>query len=146
MGSGPTGEAAHLEGMTSILFEADAAYVAKIRHCMLRVDLLTVPIGPRPIVWSSALSAAFRKGPSEWRERQQAGIARVKTAGLYKGRKPTARAKAAEIAAMAAKGISMGAIAAQLGIGKGSVHCVLLAVSATGFAGTVLKSDASRRT
>ena len=58
-------------------------------------------------------------------ERQREGIAKAKEEGRYKGRKPTARAKSADIEALAAKGISMGAIAKQLGIGKASVHRVL---------------------
>jgi DNA invertase Pin-like site-specific DNA recombinase len=58
-------------------------------------------------------------------ERQREGIAKAKGEGKYKGRKPTARAKADEIKALAAQGLSMGAIAQQLGIGKGSVHRVL---------------------
>lgn len=58
-------------------------------------------------------------------ERQREGIAKAKAAGAYKGRKPTVRAKADEIKALAAQGLSMGAIAAQLGIGKGSVHRAL---------------------
>ena len=55
-------------------------------------------------------------------ERQREGIAKAKAEGAYKGRKPTARARVAEIEGLAAKGLSMAAIAAQLGIGKGSVH------------------------
>ncbi|MCK2056872.1 recombinase family protein [Methylobacterium sp. 37f] len=58
-------------------------------------------------------------------ERQREGIARAKAEGAYKGRKPTARAKAAEIKALAAEGLSMASIAARLGIGKGSVHRAL---------------------
>jgi DNA invertase Pin-like site-specific DNA recombinase len=58
-------------------------------------------------------------------ERQREGIAKAKAEGKYKGRKPTARAKADEIKALAAQGLSMGAIAQRLGIGKGSVHRVL---------------------
>lgn len=58
-------------------------------------------------------------------ERQREGIAKAKAEGAYKGRKPTARAKAAEIEALAAEGLSMAAIAARLGIGKGSVHRVI---------------------
>lgn len=58
-------------------------------------------------------------------ERQREGIARAKAAGLYKGRKPTARAKAGEIKDLAAQGLSMAKIAAQLGIGVGSVHRAL---------------------
>jgi DNA invertase Pin-like site-specific DNA recombinase len=58
-------------------------------------------------------------------ERQREGIARAKAEGKYKGRKPTARAKADEIKALAAQNLSMGAIAKRLGIGKGSVHRAL---------------------
>lgn len=54
-------------------------------------------------------------------ERQREGIARAKAAGHYKGRKPTARARHTEIVALRAEGLSMNAIAARLGIGKGSV-------------------------
>ena len=58
-------------------------------------------------------------------ERQREGIAKAKAEGAYKGRKPTARAKAPEIHALAAQGLSMAKIAAQLGIGVGSVHRIL---------------------
>ncbi|QOG06404.1 recombinase family protein [Aureimonas sp. OT7] len=58
-------------------------------------------------------------------ERQREGIAKAKLAGLYKGRKPTARAKADEVRALAADGMSMGGIAIKVGIGKGSVHRIL---------------------
>lgn len=58
-------------------------------------------------------------------ERQREGIAKAKAEGAYKGRKPTVRARSEEIKALAEKGMSMGAIAAKLGIGKGSVHRVL---------------------
>ena len=60
-------------------------------------------------------------------ERQREGIAKAKAAGAYKGRKPTARAKADEIRALTAQGLSMAKIAAQLGIGVGSVHRALRA-------------------
>lgn len=58
-------------------------------------------------------------------ERQREGIAKAKAEGAYKGRKPTARAKSDEVKALAAEGLSMAAIAAKLGIGKGSVHRIL---------------------
>lgn len=58
-------------------------------------------------------------------ERQREGIAKAKAEGAYKGRKPTARAKADDIKALAAQGLSMGVIATKLGIGKASVHRVL---------------------
>ena len=53
-------------------------------------------------------------------ERQRESIARAKAEG-----KPTARAKADEIRALAAQKLSMGAIAKGLGI-KGSMHRVPL--------------------
>src|SRR5215212_4445014 len=59
-------------------------------------------------------------------ERQREGIAKAKANGKYKGRKPTARAKAEEIKQLASEGLSMGQIATRLGIGKGSVHRVLV--------------------
>jgi DNA invertase Pin-like site-specific DNA recombinase len=45
--------------------------------------------------------------------------------GKYKGRKPTARAKADQITKLAAAGKSRGAIAAQLEVGVASVYRVL---------------------
>lgn len=58
-------------------------------------------------------------------ERQREGIAKARAEGRYKGRKPTARAKAAEVAALSLEGLSLQAIANQLGIGKASVHRIL---------------------
>lgn len=60
-------------------------------------------------------------------ERQLEGIAKAKGEGRYTGRKPTAKAKADEVKALAKDGLSMGAIATRLGIGKGSVHRILSA-------------------
>lgn len=58
-------------------------------------------------------------------ERQREGIAKAKGAGKYTGRKPTAQAKADEIKALKAEGMSMAKIAKRLGIGVGSVHRAL---------------------
>lgn len=58
-------------------------------------------------------------------ERQREGIEKAKAKGVYRGRKPTAQAKADDVRALAAQGMSMGQIAAQVGIGKGSVHRIL---------------------
>ena len=58
-------------------------------------------------------------------ERQREGVAKAKAAGKYKGRKPTARAKADLIEKLRAEGQTMGQIASSLGIGKASVHRVL---------------------
>jgi DNA invertase Pin-like site-specific DNA recombinase len=58
-------------------------------------------------------------------ERQREGIANVKSEGRYKGRKPTARAKAAEVRRLHGQGERPTEIAKRLGIGRASVYRVL---------------------
>jgi DNA invertase Pin-like site-specific DNA recombinase len=58
-------------------------------------------------------------------ERQREGIAKAKGEGKYKGRAPTARAKADDIKRLAAAGVTREAIAAQLNIGVASVYRAL---------------------
>lgn len=55
-------------------------------------------------------------------ERQREGIAKAKAEKKYKGRAPTAMAKAGDVKALAAKGIGATEIAKQLGIGRASVY------------------------
>jgi DNA invertase Pin-like site-specific DNA recombinase len=58
-------------------------------------------------------------------ERQREGIAAAKEAGVYKGRKPTARAKANQVIQMKAEGASARLIAERLDIGTASVFRIL---------------------
>lgn len=58
-------------------------------------------------------------------ERQREGIAKAKAAGKYKGRKPTAKAKAKEVLELHAEGVGATEIARKLGIGRASVYRVL---------------------
>jgi DNA invertase Pin-like site-specific DNA recombinase len=58
-------------------------------------------------------------------ERQREGIAKAKAEGKYRGRKPTARAKASEITALLGAGMGASDIAKHLGIGRTSVYRVL---------------------
>jgi DNA invertase Pin-like site-specific DNA recombinase len=58
-------------------------------------------------------------------ERQRDGIAKAKADKKYKGRTPTARAKAEQIKALAAQGVGPSEIARQLSIGRTSVYRVL---------------------
>ena len=63
-------------------------------------------------------------------ERQREGIAKAKAAGKYKGRKPTARAKAKEVLALRKEGVGATEIARQLSIGRASVYRILDEVQA----------------
>ncbi len=58
-------------------------------------------------------------------ERQREGIAKAKAAGKYKGRKPTAKAKAKEVLGLHAEGVGATEIAKRLGIGRASVYRIL---------------------
>jgi DNA invertase Pin-like site-specific DNA recombinase len=60
-------------------------------------------------------------------ERQKEGIAKAKAERRYKGRKPTARAKTAEVRALAQQGVGATEIARRLGIGRASAYRVLAA-------------------
>jgi DNA invertase Pin-like site-specific DNA recombinase len=71
-------------------------------------------------------------GISQWEreimlERQREGVAKAKQEGKYKGRKPTARAKADEVRRLKAEGIGATEIATRLGIGRASVYRALAA-------------------
>jgi DNA invertase Pin-like site-specific DNA recombinase len=58
-------------------------------------------------------------------ERQREGIAKAKSEGKYKGRKPTARARSTEVVALISDGVRPTDIARQLGIGRASVYRIL---------------------
>lgn len=60
-------------------------------------------------------------------ERQREGIAKAKGEGKYKGRAPTARAKADDVRRLAAEGKTREAIAESLDIGVASVYRILRA-------------------
>lgn len=55
-------------------------------------------------------------------ERQADGIAKAKEAGKYLGRKPTAKAKSAEVLELLEQGMTKEAVAEKVGIGVASVY------------------------
>jgi DNA invertase Pin-like site-specific DNA recombinase len=65
-------------------------------------------------------------------ERQREGVAKAKAEGRYKGRKPTARAKSAEIIRLAGEGVKREDIAKRPGVGVASVYRVLAEGKARG--------------
>jgi DNA invertase Pin-like site-specific DNA recombinase len=60
-------------------------------------------------------------------ERQREGIAKAKGEGKYKGRKPTARAKSAEVLKLHQQRVPVAEIARQLGIGSASAFRIIRA-------------------
>jgi len=58
-------------------------------------------------------------------ERQREGVAKAKAEGKYKGRKPTARAKAAQVRALLNKGMTPSEVARALDIGRSSVYRII---------------------
>ena len=58
-------------------------------------------------------------------ERQREGVAKAKAEGKYKGRKPTARAKSADIIKLAGEGMKREDIASRLNVGVASVYRAL---------------------
>ena len=79
---------------------------------------------------TSKLLLTIMAGIATWEreimlERQREGIAAAKAAGKFKGRKPTAKARAADILRLAADGRSQGKIAKELGIGLRSVSRIV---------------------
>lgn len=58
-------------------------------------------------------------------ERQREGIAKARSEGKYKGRKPTARAMTAEVRRLHGEGIGATQIAKRLNIGRASVYRLL---------------------
>jgi DNA invertase Pin-like site-specific DNA recombinase len=70
--------------------------------------------------------AAFAQFELEiMRERQREGIAAARSAGKYKGRKPTARAKALEVVQLFQQGLRISEVAKTLKIGRASVYRAL---------------------
>jgi DNA invertase Pin-like site-specific DNA recombinase len=60
-------------------------------------------------------------------ERQRDCIAKAKAEGRYKGRKPTARAKAADVRVLKGQGVGPSEIARRLDISRASIHRILRA-------------------
>lgn len=75
-------------------------------------------------------------------ERQREGIAKAKSEGKYRGRKPTARAKTDQVLALKAEGMGASAIAHDLGIGRASVYRILADAARPRVAGSLLLVDA----
>jgi DNA invertase Pin-like site-specific DNA recombinase len=79
---------------------------------------------------TSMLTLSIMAAVSQWEreimlERQRAGIAKAKAEGRYKGRAPTARAKAGEVRRLKAEGRSIPEIIQATGISRASIYRAL---------------------
>jgi DNA invertase Pin-like site-specific DNA recombinase len=63
-------------------------------------------------------------------ERQREGIARAKSEGRYKGRKPIETERRNNVFRLAAEGTTRAAIATQLGVGEATVYRILASAKA----------------
>ena len=73
----------------------------------------------------SVLGAGARFEREMMLERQREGIAKAKSAGRYKGRKPIAAERRRNVLKLAAEGATRTTIASQLGIGEATVYRIL---------------------
>ena len=79
---------------------------------------------------TSMLTLSIMAAVGQWEreimlERQRAGIAKAKAEGRYKGRAPTARAKAPEVRRLKAEGRTIPEIVAATGVSRASVYRAL---------------------
>lgn len=90
---------------------------------VMSMDLDTGTATGRLVLTVLAGIATFER--SLMLERQRAGIAKAKADGKYKGRAPTARAKADEIRSLKADGLSVAQIVRATRVSRASVYRVL---------------------
>lgn len=79
---------------------------------------------------TSMLSLSIISSVGQWEreimlERQRAGIAKARAEGKYRGRAPTARAKAPEVRRLRAEGRTISQIVEEMGVSRASVYRAL---------------------
>lgn len=90
---------------------------------ILSMDLDTSTPTGRLLV---SLVGSINQAEREWMlERQRYGIAKAKAEGKYRGRAPTAQAKASQVRALKAEGFGVAEIVRRTGISRASVYRIL---------------------
>ncbi|MNS28576.1 DNA-invertase hin [compost metagenome] len=110
-------------GTTDLLGIVDGLHQRGVRIRLLSMDLDTGTATGRLVLTVLAGIATFER--SLMLERQRAGIAKAKAEGKYKGRAPTARAKADIILALKNQGQGIAEIVRQTGVSRASVYRIL---------------------
>jgi DNA invertase Pin-like site-specific DNA recombinase len=103
------------------ILEAIDAKGASLRILDMAIDTIT----PNGRLMLNILGSVAQFEREIMLERQREGIAKAKAEGKYKGRKPTARAKAKEVLGLNAEGVGATDIARRVGIGRASVYRIL---------------------
>lgn len=112
----------------SVIHMGEIVSQLEAKGVALRIEAMGVDTGtPTGKLMLNVLASVAQFEREMMLERQREGIAKAKGEGRYKGRKPTAQAKADEVKSLASTGLSMGQIAHRLKIGKASVHRILTA-------------------
>lgn len=143
--SGADGARVELAAMLDYIREGDIVIATKLdrlarstKHLLEMVDLFSAkgvtlrilnidldtgtPTGKLMLTMLGAIATFERE---MMLERQADGIARAKEEGKYKGRKPTAQAKADQVLELLAQGETKEAVAARLQIGVASVYRIV---------------------
>lgn len=107
-------------GTTDLLNIVDGLTRRGVAVRVLSMDLNTGTATGRLVLTVLAGIAEFER--SLMLERQRAGIAKAKAAGKYRGRAPTARAKAKEVLALRDQGVAPARIVEQTGISRASYY------------------------
>jgi DNA invertase Pin-like site-specific DNA recombinase len=141
---------AQLDAALDYLRDVDVLYVTKLdRLARSSRDLLNIldrikrkgahlvvgnlgsldPESPTGLLLITVLGAIAAFEREFMIERQREGIAKAKAEGKYKGRKPTAQAKAEDVRKLAAEGVEKTEIARRLAMHRASVYRILAATA-----------------
>ncbi|SEQ78353.1 Site-specific DNA recombinase [Faunimonas pinastri] len=105
---------------------ADSLHSRKVGLCILQFGSETLDTtGSTGRLMLNVLAAIAQFEREIMLERQAEGIAKAKAENRYKGRKPTARAKADEVVALFRDGKRVSDIVKLTGVGRGSVYRAL---------------------
>lgn len=102
--------------------------VERLREKGVKVRVLSMHLdsgNPTSMMMLSVLGAVSQWERDIMLERQRAGISRAMAEGKYRGRAPTARAKAADIRRLKADGRSIPEIVKETGVSRASVYRAL---------------------
>lgn len=116
----------------SVLHLGEVVHTIKSKGANLRILAMDIDTStPTGTLLLNMLGAVSEFERSMMLERQKLGIAKAKSEGKYKGRKPTARAQSQSVLKLRSEGITPTEIARSLNIGRTSVYRIINASKST---------------